>query len=133
MFYNYYGDNMKKIVVVFLLLLLCSCTKGTSKYTCPPIENDEFIIHFNSNGGNDIEDIKVNVNSLDMSDVKIDIPVREGYRFEAWYYDKNFLMRSDAEYIKDLELTYTRDNEGCENGYRDINLYALWFENPQSN
>lgn len=110
---------MKKILLITCLLLLCSCTKVEVK-KCPEILSKSFNIHFNTNGGNEMEPLEYEVDS----NISIEDPVREGYRFGGWYYEESFLSKFDGNVV----LDYTRDSSGCENGYRDINLYALWFE-----
>jgi uncharacterized repeat protein (TIGR02543 family) len=63
-----------------------STSASTSKKTTTTTKRKttkKYTISFNSNGGNVIDDIRINANTK-LSDVPT--PVREGYKFLGWYY-----------------------------------------------
>ena len=112
---------MKKILLITCLLLLCSCTINNNKIVkCPELIEDSFNINFHTDGGSEIKSILYKVSS----DINIEDPVKEGYRFAGWFYEESFLNKFSGIIIPN----YTRDSNGCENGFRDIDLYALWIK-----
>lgn len=76
-------------------------------YYSNPVEPKEYVtISFNTNGGNIIENKKIEKNSQ----LKNIIPVKQDYDFEGWYLDSNFQTKFDFN----SEIT------------EDITLYAKW-------
>jgi uncharacterized repeat protein (TIGR02543 family) len=86
------------IVVVISVLLLSACTN-----------ENEYTIQFDSNGGNEIEDIV-----FDITDpiTNLPEPTKEGYIFSGWYLDEEFTENFDLANISDKKVI----------------LYAKWVE-----
>ena len=128
--YNYYGDNMIKIVILLVcLILLCSCGKKVEKVSeCPEFYNNKYKVIFNSNGGNNYESIEI-CDICERPDIDLlPEPTKKGYIFGGWYYDELFLSKADVKTVDQLEPSIFKDDRGCDKGYRDINLYALWIK-----
>ena len=70
---------MRKLLMILALLFIsigiASCTG-----------NQSITISFETNGGNEIEDMVINMNS---TSVELPTPIREGYTFVGWYLDEN--------------------------------------------
>lgn len=98
---------IKKIKYIFLFIVMvatlgvCGCDEE------PPITIDEYTVTFETNGGNNIESIKV-VGTL----VLPTPPTKEGYTFDGWYEDQNLEKEYDSLKAVDKNLT----------------LYAKWVE-----
>jgi uncharacterized repeat protein (TIGR02543 family) len=73
------GVFMRKLLMILALLFIsigiASCTG-----------NQSITISFETNGGNEIEDMVINMNS---TSVELPTPIREGYTFVGWYLDEN--------------------------------------------
>lgn len=88
---------MKKYLILYMiavLLLLSSC------------KNDNYIIHFDSNGGTQISDVMTSDLNLD----QLSVPLKDGYTFMGWYIDESMTT------IFDITTQITSD----------ITIYAKW-------
>jgi len=75
-------------------------------------EINQYTITFDTNGGNEIEDIVQGYNSA----VTLPIPTRTGYTFSSWYLDEELTTLADISVMPD----------------EDVTLYASWVK-TQSN
>ena len=129
--YNYYGDNMKKgVILLICLVLLCSCGKNKNNNTkeCPGFYSNKYKVIFNSNGGTQYETIEI-CDICERPDIDLlPEPTKKGYVFGGWYYDDLFFSKADVKTIDQLEPSIFKDEVGCDRGYKDINLYALWIK-----
>gem|GEM_PF-835328 len=104
---------MKKLltVVAFVLLAfsIAACTGATS-----------ITIHFETNGGNVIEDMIVNA---DDTSFELPTPVKEGYTFDSWYTNEDLTSPfSFASLLTATEITvYARWNS-------EVTSYTITFE-----
>ena len=101
------GEYMSKksIIVLLIFMIFCLLFIGCKNENTGKDENDENIeitIKFNSNGGSETKDIKVEKNSL--IDEPED-PMREGYGFMGWYYKGENWNFSEDKVTKSIELT----------------------------
>jgi uncharacterized repeat protein (TIGR02543 family) len=95
---------IKKLLVVFLMVLLVACT-DTPRET--------YTITFHTNGGNELEALEYESGE---SIVLPDNPTKSGYVFEAWYTDE----------------ALTGLFQSTEMPPFDIDLYAKWDEDASS-
>ncbi len=79
-----------------------------AKWNEKPVE--KITVSFNTNGGNEIEPIEIEVNEKIQPP---EVPTKEGYTFDDWYEDATFTTRFDF----DAPIT------------ENIILYANWIDN----
>ena len=85
------------------------------------------IITFNTNGGNKIE--KMTVNIFDKNPHKIPEPTRDGYIFAGWYYDSGLTKKVDVTYLEDIKYELKYDEKGCpiNTGCKAyVDVFAKW-------
>ena len=133
---------MNKNLKMILVALVTICIVGTlafsdingsyavdssyiEKYLCPMSEN---IIHYDTNGGNKIDDTKVPVNYRlkHITDAGLPTPTKNGFYFGGWYYDKSLTKKVEANSIYDVITDSKKDSNGCDIGGQEITLYAKW-------
>jgi uncharacterized repeat protein (TIGR02543 family) len=85
--------------MLFMLIL-------SSLFIMNGCENEEFMISFETNGGNQLND--VSASDIDLNDLPV--PVREGYTFMGWFLNEEL----DEDLGKNLVFTAS------------IMLYAKW-------
>ena len=88
------------------------------------------IITFNTNGGNKIE--KMTVNIFDKNPHKIPKPTKSGYTFAGWYYDSGLTKKVNVANLEDLVHETKYDERGCPIVTCDdatFELYAKWTKN----
>ena len=136
---------MNKNLKVILATLVTICVVGTlafsdingsyaidssylEQYLCPAVDN---IIHYDTNGGNKIDDTKVPVNyrPRHITDAGLPTPTKNGFSFEGWYYDKSLTKKVEANSIYDVKIDSGKDSNGCDIGGQEITLYAKWKKN----
>ena len=122
---------MKKMlfctIIVSLILGIIICLKNRKKNECHPITGGGFTLIFDTNGGNKIESIHVCVACSPDSYDKLPTPIRDGYRFDGWYYDKDFKDAVIGTSTLDIRHnTITSKKEWCIIGYKDVTIYAKW-------
>ena len=55
------------------------------------------------------------------------IPIRDGYKFDGWYYDKEFKNPVEGTSSLDIKpIIITSKKEWCIIGYKDMTIYAKW-------
>ena len=123
---------MNKNLKMILVALVTICIVGTlafsdingsyavdssyiEKYLCPMSEN---IIHYDTNGGNKIDDTKVPVNYRlkHITDAGLPTPTKNGFYFGGWYYDKSLTKKVEANSIYDVITDSKKDSNGCDIG-----------------
>lgn len=108
-----------------------STTKPTTSVDiskCPTIANEQkqFNIILNPNGGILTGETKINQCVECDANVAIEIPTRDGYIFEGWYYDKAFSKQLAGNSSNRVEVNPKHDSQYCVSGYNDVYLYAKW-------
>ena len=98
---------MKKLFMIlfniFALFMLSSCTFSNDFFTV------DITVTFDEMGGSEIDDIVVARGSVILPD---EAPTKEGYIFDGWYLDENYLY----------EASFT---SGIDD---DLTLYAKWLD-----
>lgn len=105
-----------------------SIVKKEKKEKCISFTGGAFNIFFNTNGGNEIENMHVGIAVSPDSYQDLPTPVKEGYKFEGWYYDKEFTNKVEVKNSKDIKPIPEYNKNNCMIGYKDIELYANWTE-----
>ena len=86
------GRLVKGIFVFLILFILLGCGKSS-----------DVTISFNSNGGTDVEDIKLK----DSEGIPIpDEPEKDGYTFAGWFSDENLTVNSNFKTIPTENVTF---------------------------
>mgnify|MGYP004658261619 FL=1 len=133
---------MNKNLKVILATLVTICVVGTlafsdingsyaidssylEQYLCPAVDN---IIHYDTNGGNKIDDTKVPVNyrPRHITGAELPTPTKKGLFFMGWYYDKSLTKKVEGNSIYDVKIDSGKDSKGCDIGGQEITLYANW-------
>lgn len=108
-----------------------STTKPTTSIDvskCPVIEEDkkQFNIILNPNNGVLTGETTINQCVDCDKNTSIEIPSRDGYIFEGWYYDKAFSKQLIGNSSNRVEVNPKHDSQYCISGYNDVYLYAKW-------
>ena len=119
--------NIKR--VLFIMLLFFSVNVCYANNNC--IENVDYKIVYNTVGGNKIDAYLHNKDEV-VSDVELPVPIREGYKFDGWYYDLYLTKLVKAKYINEIEYTQKYYPNGCIS-LTTITLYAKWEKNDLEN
>lgn len=104
-------------------------TESTTKKGCPTLslEDSTFEIILNPNGGSLPSGKTVISQCAECgSNEDIGIPVREGYIFDGWYYDKAFSKKLTGSASNRVEKDPVKNASGCISGYNRVYLYAKW-------
>lgn len=102
--------------------------KNTNEKECENIIDDEFIIKFETNGGNSIEQITVCVSCIEDANKDLPIPVKSKMEFDGWFYDKELINKVEADNSGNVIKEQEFDDNNCFKKYKDIILYAKWSE-----
>ena len=57
---------------------------------------------------------------------ELPVPIRKGYSFDGWYYDKDLTKKIDFTNTIDFSPIPEYDKHKCHVGYKDIEIYAKW-------
>lgn len=118
------------IVIVFLVALffIIKIPINNKKDNCVPFSGGSFNINFVVNGGENIPSMLVGIACCPDSYRDLPIPVRDGYIFDGWYYDKDFTKKIEFTSSIDIKPVPKYDNK-CQVGFEDIEIYAKWKKN----
>lgn len=116
------------LIVLITFKIINSKKEENIKRKCVPFTGGAFHLIFNTNSEESIDPMHVCIACSPDSYDELPIPVREGYTFDGWYYDK--------ELKEKIEFTNTRfftpvpeyDKNKCRIGYQDIEIYAKWHK-----
>lgn len=106
-------------------------TNKIEKKKCIPFTGGGFNLIFNTNGGEAINNMHVGIAINPDSYQDLPIPTRENYNFDGWYYDNELQTKVECTNSKDIKPVPEYDKNKCMIGYKDIELYAKWVEQPQ--
>ncbi len=101
------------------------------KKECNSIDGGSFNLIFNTNGGKEISSMNICIVCSPDSYKSIPTPVRDGYNFGGWYYDKELTKKIEFTSTKDFEVIPEYDSNKCIIGYKDIEIFAKWIEKPK--
>lgn len=85
------------------------------------------IIYFDTNSGSGLDYITITDEKL--SDSTIPTPVREGYDFLGWFYDKDLFKPVNVNDLYEIKYNELKDQNGCVESDK-ITLYAKWLIRP---
>lgn len=130
-------NKFKKILLVLVLsLALTGCgekkeTKKKEVEPCVSITGGAYVIIFETNDENPIENMSVCIACA--PDTYQDLPVleSEGKEFDGWYYDKALTKKVEVTSSGEIEPSpkYDDKDNTCIVGYNNMTLYAKWNEN----
>ncbi len=111
--------------ILIVLTVLLIVTKKDTKPKCSGKLGGEFTVKYETNGGNSLSNIVVCVACSPDSYTELSVPIREGYTFTGWYYDKTLTSLVDGNSTASINPE-VKIVDGCISGYKDITLYAGW-------
>ncbi len=88
-------------------------------------------IIYNSNGGSKYSAFEHCSKCNYLTAPKLPTPVKKGYTFEGWYYDKALTNKVKTKYASDITYSKKFDSNGCLVQVK-VNLYAKWKKAPVS-
>lgn len=100
--------------------------ESLNKKDCTPFTGGSYTLKFDTDGGEEIEDMSVCIACSPDSYQDIPIPTKEGYTFEGWYTDKEFTNMVSITNIRDFKPVPEYDKNKCIIGYQDITIRAKW-------
>jgi uncharacterized repeat protein (TIGR02543 family) len=89
-----------------------------------PINVPTRTITFESDGGSSFDSVSISKDSIEKYDLPV--PVKDGYDFLGWYYDKELLEIVFATDLKDVRYNEQKDKKGCVVTDK-VTLYAKWI------
>ena len=110
-------------VIFFVYKMIDNNTKNNN---CIPFSGGSFHVNFVVNGGEELPNMLVGIACSPDSYLDLPIPVRDGYNFDGWYYDKDFTKKIDFTNSIDFKPISKFDNKKCQIGFEDIEIYAKW-------
>ena len=122
-------SNIKYIVVFVIIIIILSfiVIVNNKKEECSPISGGGFTLIFETNSEVKIDSMHVCIACPPEAYDEIPIPVRDGYTFVGWYYDKKF--KNKVTVTSTLDITPKAElKKGCLVGYEDITIYAKWIK-----
>ncbi|MBR3210961.1 MAG: InlB B-repeat-containing protein [Bacilli bacterium] len=114
------------IVVFIVLFLLFLRYRFIKKRRCVPFSGGSFQLIFHTNGGDEIPNMHVGIACSPDSYDDIPIPVRKGYQFDGWYFDKEFSKKIEFENSREFKPVPDLNRYKCVIGFQDIEIYAKW-------
>jgi len=109
---------MKKILISLEILLLVIFV-GYSNVGAYISGNSQDIIYFSLYNA-EYKIFETSVSSINyMVNEKLDIPQKEGYQFDGWYYDKKFLLKVKNNTSLNIDGKKLKENT----------LYGRWVKN----
>ncbi len=122
---------MKKIIIILVIISLIIGIVlyfiNKNRDDCHAITGGGFTLFFETNGGNEINPMHVCIACPPDSYDDLPVPVKDGYIFVGWYYDKNF--KNSVDGMNSLNIkpnAITSKKEWCIIGYKDVTIYAKW-------
>ena len=114
------------IVVIGIAFLIYKIINNAKSNNCAPISGGSFHVNFVVNGGYELPDMLVGVACSPDSYKDIPIPVRDGYSFDGWYYDKDYTQKIEFTNSINFKPIPKFDNKKCQVGFENIEVYAKW-------
>ena len=94
--------------------------------TCPEYSGEGIVIRFNTFGGTNIESVKIcpNCNYEEGDIPRAQIPTKDGYVFQGWFYDKDFIVQFMGDDLTAINKEPILDENECVKDYENMTLYA---------
>ncbi len=86
-------------------------------------------IVYETNGGNILDNDYIS--SHLERDTSFPVPKKDGYKFDGWYYDKNFTKKVVVDSYREVDYTPKKNDNGCTQTVT-VNLYAKWLKETGS-
>ena len=115
------------IIIVIVISFLIGKKIIDKKYEeCNFFTGGSFNLIFNVNGGEEIPIMSICIACSPDSYEELPVPIRKGYSFDGWYYDKDLTKKIDFTNTIDFSPIPEYDKHKCHVGYKDIEIYAKW-------
>ena len=115
------------IVSVTVLIIIGTLIFAASNISeCEGISGGSFGLIYETNGGESLELSSVCIACPPDTYADLPVPVKEGYTFDGWYYDKKLTKKVDGTSTLDVEPNPVLVKDACITGYKDVTLYAKW-------
>lgn len=123
-----------KMIILFLVVVLIVIVVSFFVYKkylnntnkCVPLSGGSFHVNYVVNGGEELSSMVVGVACSPDSYEDLKVPVREGYTFDGWYYDKELTKKIEFTNSIDFKPIPKYDDNKCQIGFEDIEIYAKW-------
>ena len=120
----------KKIILLIsifvIIIIACAIMLNNKKNKCTPFSGGSYNLIFITNSNQKINSIRICIACPPDSYDKLPIPLRDGYKFDGWYYDKELKNKVNAITTNEIIPITKKDKNNCIIGYYDIKLYAKW-------
>lgn len=124
----------KKIVIIIIVVILIVVgiilflrfKDEAEDEECYPISGGGFTLFLDTNDGKKMDTLHICIACPPDAYDDIPIPKRDGYKFEGWYYDKEFKEKVTVKNTLDISPVPDLNKKGCLVGYKDIIIYAKW-------
>lgn len=94
---------------------------------CTPITGGSFNLILNTDSEQTIDNMTICIACAPDTYQDLPIPVKEGYEFDGWYYDSEFINKVETTNTIDIKPIPKKDKD-CTIGYEDITLYAKYLK-----
>ena len=120
---KYYPNGCSSLTTITLYAKWIKDENGENEKLCDD-EKKGFYIVYNTVGGKNIEPEFICINCVDGG--WLEKAEKDGYEFDGWYYDEEYLRKVDVSDKKEIEYVKRKDENGCEiEGL--VNIYAKWI------
>ena len=104
--------------------------KSVKKEICTPISGGSFNLIFNTDSEQTIDNMTICIACAPDTYQDLPIPIKEGYEFDGWYYDNEFINKVETTNTINIKPVPKKDKD-CTIGYEDITLYAKYLKNEE--
>lgn len=109
------------VAIVFIIIIT-----NNKNNKCIPFSGGSYNLIFVTNSNQKINSIRICIACPPDSYDKLPISLRDGYKFDGWYYDKELKNKVSAIKTNEIIPITKKDKNNCIIGYYDIKLYAKW-------
>ena len=120
----------KKIILLIsifvIIIIACAIMLNNKKNKCTPFSGGSYNLIFVTNSNKKINNISVCIACSPDSYDNLPTPIKSGYKFDGWYYDKKLKNKVSAIKTNEITPVSKKNKHNCVVGYYDIKLYAKW-------
>ena len=120
----------KKIILLIsifvIIIIACAIMLNNNKNKCTPFSGGSYNLIFVTNSNKKINNISVCIACSPDSYDNLPTPIKSGYKFDGWYYDKKLKNKVSAIKTNEITPVSKKNKHNCVIGYYDIKLYAKW-------